>query len=106
MNTTVLLVGFLKFPSQVMVDLTEVCNLVHSLHNPEFKLSTYGKRMLDPELNKKMIKEVSIVGKGITKYIRYTSNGEPLVHPRSYEMIQDAVENSGTKVTLQQMELC
>ena len=91
-----------KFPSQVMVDLTEVCNLacIHCTH-PEFKLSTvYGKRMLDPELNKKMIKEVSTVGKGITKYIRYTSNGEPLVHPRSYEMIQDAVENSGTKVTL------
>ena len=87
-----------KFPSQVMVDLTEVCNLacIHCTH--EFKLSTvYGKRMLDPELNKKMIKEVSTVGKGITKYIRYTSNGEPLVHPRSYEMIQDAVENSGYK---------
>ena len=47
-----------------------------------------------------MIKEVSTTGKGITKYIRYTSNGEPLVHPKSYDMIQDAVENSGTKVTL------
>ena len=90
------------FPSQVMVDLTEVCNLacIHCTH-PEFKLSTvYGKRMLDPKLNKKMIEEVSTAGKGFTKYIRYTSNGEPLVHPKSYEMIQDAVENSGTKVTL------
>lgn len=91
-----------EFPSQVMVDLTEVCNLacIHCTH-PEFKLSTvYGKRMLDPKLNRKMIEEVSVFGKGITKYIRYTSNGEPLVHPKSYEMIQDAVENSGTKVTL------
>jgi len=91
-----------KFPSQVMVDLTEVCNLacVHCTH-PEFKQSTvYGKRMLDPKLNKKMIKEVSTFGKDITKYIRFTSNGEPLVHPKSYEMIQDAVENSQTKVTL------
>ena len=91
-----------KFPSQVMVDLTEVCNLacIHCTH-PEFKLSTvYGKRMLDPKFNKKMIEEVSTIGKGFTKYIRYTSNGEPLVHPKSYEMIQDAVENSGTKVTL------
>ena len=91
-----------KFPSQVMVDLTEVCNLacIHCTH-PEFKNSTvYGKRMLDPHLNKKMIKEVSTTGKGITKYIRYTSNGEPLVHPKSYDMIQDAVENSQTKVTL------
>ena len=85
-----------------MVDLTEVCNLacIHCTH-PEFKKSSiYGKRMLDPHLNKKMIKEVSTTGKGITKYIRYTSNGEPLVHPKSYDMIQDAVENSGTKVTL------
>ena len=47
-----------KFPSQVMVDLTEVCNLacIHCTH-PEFKQSTvYGKRMLDPKFNKKMIK--------------------------------------------------
>ena len=91
-----------KFPSQVMVDMTEVCNLacIHCTH-PEFKRSTvYGKRMLDPKLNTKMIKEVSTIGRGITKYIRYTSNGEPLVHPKSYNMIQDAVENSHTKVTL------
>ena len=91
-----------EFPSQVMVDLTEVCNLActHCTH-PEFKESTvYGKRMLDPKLNQKMIDEVSTFGYGITKYIRYTSNGEPLVHPKSYEMIQNSVENSRTKVTL------
>lgn len=91
-----------KFPSQVMVDVTEVCNLacIHCTH-PEFKKSTvYGKRMLDPALNQKMIEEVSTFGKGITKYIRYTSNGEPLVHPKSYEMIQNAVDHSKTKVTL------
>ena len=47
-----------------------------------------------------MVDEVAKDGKGITKYIRYTSNGEPLVHPKSYEMIQYAVDNSQTKVTL------
>ena len=60
-----------KFPSQVMVDMTEVCNLacIHCAH-PKFKKSTvYGKRMLDPKLNKKMIKEVSTIGRGTTKYI-------------------------------------
>ena len=56
--------------------------------------------MLDPALNKKMVDEVYEYGKGLTKYIRYTSNGEPLVHPKSYEMILYAVNNSGTKVTL------
>ena len=91
-----------KFPSQVMVDITEVCNLgcIHCTH-PKFKLSSsYNKRMINPEINKKMVDEVSKHGKGITKYIRYTSNGEPLVHPKSYEILQYAVDNSGTKVTL------
>ncbi|MDA8691429.1 radical SAM protein [Candidatus Pelagibacter bacterium] len=91
-----------EFPSQVMVDITEVCNLgcIHCTH-PKFKLSSsYNKRMLNPEINKKMVDEVAVHGKGITKYIRYTSNGEPLVHPKSYEILQYAVDNSGTKVTL------
>ncbi len=91
-----------QFPSQVMVDITEVCNLgcIHCTH-PSFKLSkVYQKSMLDPELNKKMVNEVFKHGLNLTKYIRYTSNGEPLVHPKSYEMILFAVKNSGTKVTL------
>ncbi len=91
-----------EFPSQVMVDITEVCNLgcIHCTH-PKFKLSSvYNKRMINPEINKKMVDEVAKNGKGITKYIRYTSNGEPLVHPKSYEILQYAVDNSGTKVTL------
>ncbi len=90
------------FPSQVMVDITEVCNLacVHCTH-PKFKKSNiYTRSMLDPELNKKMVQEVASHGLDKTLYIRYTSNGEPLVHPRSYEMIYYAVKNSKTKVTL------
>jgi molybdenum cofactor biosynthesis enzyme MoaA len=91
-----------EFPSQVMVDITEVCNLacVHCTH-PKFKKShIYEKAMLDPELNKKMVHEVASYGLNKTLYIRYTSNGEPLVHPKSYEMIYYAVKNSKTKVTL------
>ena len=91
-----------RFPSQVMVDITEVCNLgcIHCPH-PAFKLSShYHKKMINPELNKKMVDEVREFGRGVTKYLRYTSNGEPLVHPKSYEMIQYAVEKSNTKVTL------
>ncbi len=96
--------GYLKeeFPSQVMLDIAEVCNLgcIHCAH-PKFKESDhYAKSMLDPELNKKMVHEVADYGQGKTKYIRYTSNGEPLVHPKSYEMINYAVTNSNTKVTL------
>ena len=77
-----------KFPSQVMVDITEVCNLGYTCAHPKFKISTaYNKRMLSENLNK-MVDEVAKYGKNITKYIRYTGNGEPLVHPKSYEMIQ------------------
>ena len=91
-----------EFPSQIMLDITEVCNLacIHCAH-PKFKESdVYAKAMLDPELNIKMVKEVAKYGKNITKYIRYTSNGEPLVHPKSYEMINYAVDHSDTKTTL------
>ena len=90
------------FPSQVVVDITEVCNLacIHCPH-PQFKRSPlYGARYLDPELNSKMVREVREHGGGVTQYIRYTSEGEPLVHPHGYDMIEDAVNNSGTYVTL------
>tara|TARA_Y100000310_G_scaffold337866_1_gene426029 strand:+ start:910 stop:1908 length:999 start_codon:yes stop_codon:yes gene_type:complete len=90
-----------NFPSQIIVDITEVCNLacVHCPH-PEFKASkNYARRFLSPELNKKMVDEVRTEG-GDCQYIRYTSNGEPLIHPKGYEMIQYAVDRSHTFVCL------
>jgi pyruvate-formate lyase-activating enzyme len=91
-----------EFPSQVVVDITEVCNLacIHCPH-PEFKKSEhYQARYLEPELNAKMVEEVRDSGRGFTQYIRYTSEGEPLIHPRGYEMIEYAARNSGVFVTL------
>lgn len=91
-----------EFPSQVIVDITEVCNLacIHCPH-PEFKKSVhYSARYLEPELNVKIVDEVRDSGAGKTQYIRYTSEGEPLVHPNGYDMIEYAVKNSGTYVTL------
>lgn len=91
-----------EFPSQILADLTEVCNLgcIHCPH-PDFKKSEhYGGRYLDPELNAKMVDEVRAHGQGITQYIRYASNGEPLVHPKGYAMIEYAARNSGVFVTL------
>ncbi len=90
------------FPSQVIMDLTEVCNLacIHCPH-PDFKRSVhYDARYMDPALNAKMVDEVREHGAGLTQYIRYTSNGEPLIHPRGYDMIEYAVKHSGTFVTL------
>jgi len=47
-----------------------------------------------------MIDEVSHHGKGNLQYIRYTSNGEPLVHPNIYDMLDYAVQNAGVFITL------
>lgn len=90
------------FPSQVIVDATEICNLacVHCPH-PDFKKSDqYEGRHLDLGLHHKMVDEVRDVGRSATQYIRYTSNGEPLVHPRIYDMLDYAVRESGVFVTL------
>lgn len=90
------------FPSQINVDLTEVCNLacIHCPH-PEFKKSEhYGARYLTAEWNKKMVDEVRDYGAGATQYVRYTGEGEPLIHPEGYEMIEYAVRSSGVYVTL------
>lgn len=91
-----------SFPSQIIVDITEVCNLkcIHCPH-PTFKKSEhYAGRFLDPDLNKKLVDEVAQDGTGKCQYIRYTSNGEPLMHPKAHEMIHYAVEHSNTFVTL------
>ena len=90
------------FPSQIVIDITEVCNLacIHCPH-PDFKKSEhYDARYLSPELNAKVVDEVRAHGVGKTQYIRYSSEGEPLVHPKGYEMIEYAVRNSGVYVTL------
>ena len=91
-----------EFPSQILMDITEVCNLActHCPHPAFAKSEHYGGRHLDPALNEKMIDEVRRYGHGKTQYIRYSSNGEPLVHPNGYDMIEAAVKHSGVYVTL------
>lgn len=91
-----------EFPSQILMDITEVCNLActHCPHPTFAKSEHYAGRHLDPALNEKMIEEVRQHGQGRTQYIRYASNGEPLVHPNGYDMIQAAVDYSGVFVTL------
>jgi MoaA/NifB/PqqE/SkfB family radical SAM enzyme len=91
-----------EFPSQILMDITEVCNLActHCPHPAFAKSEHYSGRYLDPALNEKMIEEVRQHGQGRTQYIRYASNGEPLVHPDGYDMIQAAVDHSGVYVTL------
>lgn len=91
-----------RFPSQVIVDVTELCNLActHCPH-PDFKQSEhYAGRSLAPEFCAKAVDEVAEAGSGIVQQIRFTSEGEPLLHRRIFEMVADAVSRSGTVVSL------
>jgi len=91
-----------RFPSQVIIDVTELCNLActHCPH-PAFKRSVhYAGRQLDPVLCAKAIGEVAAQDAGIVLQVRFTSEGEPLLHPGIYSMLADAVARSGTFVSL------
>jgi wyosine [tRNA(Phe)-imidazoG37] synthetase (radical SAM superfamily) len=91
-----------EFPSQIIADITEVCNLacIHCAHSDFQKSPLYKGSYLEVELNQKMVDEVSTSGIGITQYIRYSSTGEPLLHPHVFEMLEYAVKHSKTMVSL------
>jgi pyruvate-formate lyase-activating enzyme len=90
------------FPSQVIIDVTELCNLActHCPH-PEFKHSDYyAGRTLDPALCAKAIGEVAKAGPSVVQQVRFTSEGEPLLHQSIFTILDDAVRRSGTFVSL------
>lgn len=90
------------FPSQVIIDVTELCNLscTHCPH-PAFKQSDfYAGRSLGRELVSKAIDEVATAGRGHVQYVRFASDGEPLLNKGIYSMLTEAVRNSGTFVSL------
>lgn len=91
-----------EFPSQIVVDVTEFCNLACGhCPQPEFsKSEAFGGDHLDIELHKKLIDEVSTDGLGICKYLRYTAQGEPLLHPRFIEMIEYTGSNSDIGINI------
>jgi len=91
-----------EFPSQLVVDSTELCNLacVHCVH-PQFKKSEfYSGKCLDPDLSHKAVDEVATTGKDLCDYIRYTGNGEPLLHPKIFDMLTYAVERVDASITI------
>lgn len=90
------------FPSQLNIDLTEVCNLacIHCSHALMAKSEHYTGAFLPLELNKKAVDEVRDFGKGSCEYIRYTGAGEPFLHKDLFSILKYAVDNSGVTVTL------
>jgi MoaA/NifB/PqqE/SkfB family radical SAM enzyme len=91
-----------EFPSQIIVDVTEHCNLacIHCPHSEFAKSKAFTGANLDIELHKKLINEVATDGLGICQYLRYAPNGEPLLHPQIEEMLEYACKNSKTRVNL------
>lgn len=90
------------FPSQIIVDVTQICNLacIHCPHSVFVKSEAYKALHLSMSMNKKLIEEVASDGQGYCQYVRYTANGEPLIHPKIEEIIAYACSYSRTKINL------
>lgn len=91
-----------EFPSQIIVDATQFCNLacVHCPHPNFIKTDAYSGTHLDLDLHKKLIDEVATNGLGICQYVRYTANGETLIHPKFDTMIEYAGRYAKTKINV------
>ena len=78
------------FPSQIMIDVTEYCNLkcIHCPHPVFSESDLWTGAQLKVETHKKLIDEIKRDGLDHCNYIRYTSNGEPLIHKKFIEMVQ------------------
>jgi radical SAM protein with 4Fe4S-binding SPASM domain len=91
-----------EFPSQINIDITEKCNYscVHCQHREFVKSKHYHGTDMEKDIHTKLIQEVKKEGKNITQYLRYSSKGEPLLHPLAYDFIFEAIQNSGVPITL------
>jgi radical SAM protein with 4Fe4S-binding SPASM domain len=96
--------GYLSpvFPSQINVDVTMFCNLacIHCPYETITKLKGKGRQNLSVELHRKLIDEVAGVGAGHCRFLRYTGDGEPLLHPNLAEMIADASARTGLPINV------
>ncbi|SEH30198.1 radical SAM/SPASM domain-containing protein [Magnetospirillum fulvum] len=91
-----------EFPSQINVDVTEFCNLActHCPYETVTKIKGANRRHLNVEWHDRMIDEVATVGKGHCRFLRYTGDGEPLLHPKLPEMVAYAVKRTGLPVNV------
>ncbi|MFN0044658.1 MAG: radical SAM/SPASM domain-containing protein, partial [Alphaproteobacteria bacterium] len=91
-----------EFPSQINVDVTEFCNLacVHCPYEQVTRIKGAKRVHLDEALHAKLIGEIAAEGGGRCNYLRYTGDGEPLLHPRLSALLADAAARSGIQVAL------
>ena len=90
------------FPSQVNVDLTEFCNLVcpHCPYETVTKPRGRKRNHFSPELNRRLIDQIATDGKTLCRFIRYTGEGEPLLHPHLIEIMAYAAAHGGVPINL------
>lgn len=90
------------FPSQITIDVTQYCNLacIHCPHSNFAKSPSFSGAHLDEEVHKKFINEVASDGYGYCEYLRYTANGETLIHPKIDKLLDYACKYSKTKVNV------
>jgi radical SAM protein with 4Fe4S-binding SPASM domain len=81
-----------EFPSQILVDAEERCNLkcLHCRNAEMSEMDGFGNTSLDPEINRKFIDEVAEKGEGICQYIRYSGQGETMLHPQIFDLLSYA----------------
>ena len=90
------------FPSQINVDVTEFCNLecVHCPFVQASKAKGRSRVQIDEALHRKLIDDIAANSGGACRYIRYTGEGEPLLHKKLVGMLAYAREKTDMQITL------
>lgn len=90
--------GYLSavFPSQINMDVTEFCNLacIHCPYETVTKLKGKGRRNLRLDWHHRLIDEIATTGAGHCRFLRYTGDGEPLLHPQLPDLVAYAYEKT------------
>lgn len=91
-----------EFPSQINVDVTEFCNLacIHCPYETVTKLKGKARKNLRGDWHTKLIDEIASTGRGRCRFIRYTGDGEPLLHPELADFVGYAVAKTGLPVNV------
>jgi len=95
--------GYLNatFPSQIILDVTEFCNLacIHCPYVSLVKPKGKERHSLSPQLHDKMVREIKESGLTACRFVRYTGEGETLLHPQIMDFLA-AMSGIGMPTTL------
>jgi radical SAM protein with 4Fe4S-binding SPASM domain len=91
-----------QFPKQINIDVTEFCNLacIHCPYETVSKKKKGVRHHLDRALHSKMLNDIVENGFASCSFLRYTGDGEPLMHPKLDQLIEDASSQTGLPINL------